>query len=487
MVKVTVIGGGLAGSEAAFQLAMRSIDVDLHEMRPDIRTPAHETGNLAELVCSNSLKSLGEHNAHGVLKRELFSLGSALLPIAMGCRVPAGSALAVDRASFSAGVEAALTAFDGTGGKGRVTIKRAEAAGIDESMGPVILATGPMTSDSMIKWLGKRLPGNLFFFDAVAPVIEIESIDMSVAFRASRYGKNLGDPGDGIAGKAASDETVKGTGEDADPGAYMNCPMNEEEYLAFHAALTGAQRALVRDFDKGSLFEGCMPVEELADRGFDTLRFGPMKPVGLNDPRSGRRPFAVVQLRQDNNSGTLFNMVGFQTRLTHPEQKRVFSMIPGLGAARFARYGVMHRNTYFDGPRVLDGFLAIPSICRDREVGPVLAAGQITGVEGYVESIATGFLAGVNMARIVSKRSPVRLPVETMVGAMISYVSGGAKGRFSPMPANFGLLPPLAEKIRKSRRGGAKESRKEMMAARCAEFLAGFIDSHPDFFPDPPQ
>jgi len=407
---VTVIGAGLAGAEAAWQLARRGIPVKLYEMRPHKSTPAHHTGYFAELVCSNSLRAAALENAVGLLKEEMRRLGSLIMACADAHRVPAGGALAVDREGFAAAVTRALL------DQPLVTVYRREVTEIPAGS-PVVLATGPLTSPALSESL-RRLTGRdyLYFYDAVAPIVTRESINTARVFRSSRYGKGEGE--------------------------YINCPMNKEEYERFQAALAAAERAPRREFEKEINFEGCMPIEVLARRGKDTMRYGPLKPVGLTDPRTGRRPYAVVQLRQDNAAGTLYNLVGFQTHLKWDEQKRVFRLIPGLEEAEFVRFGVMHRNTYVNSPVLLEPTMA----CRARP--GLFLAGQITGVEGYVESAAAGLIAGVNAARLFRGEKPLVFPRETAHGALAHYITSADPDRFQPMNVTFGLFPPLPETVR---------------------------------------
>lgn len=427
--RVTVIGAGLAGSEAAWQLARRDIPVTLYEMRPVRMTPAHHTERFAELVCSNSFRASALTNAVGVLKEEMRRLDSLIMREADNSAVPAGGALAVDRDMFSGGVTRALREHP------LIEIRQEEVTEIPE--GIVIVATGPLTSPGLSKRL-EALFGEqyLYFYDAAAPIVEKESIDMDKVFAASRYGK----------------------GE----GAYLNCPMNEEEFNAFYEALVSAERAPLKAFEKEIYFEGCMPIEVLAERGRETLLFGPLKPVGLTDPRTGKRPHAVVQLRQDNAAGTLYNLVGFQTHLKWGEQKRVLSLIPGLEQAEIVRYGVMHRNTFINSPRLLDATYRLkghPSL---------FIAGQMTGVEGYVESAASGLVAGINAARLARGQSPVVFPKETVIGSLARYITETEARHFQPMNANFGLLPPLPERIR------GKKERYERLAERALSGLDAF-------------
>ncbi|HYB92059.1 MAG TPA: methylenetetrahydrofolate--tRNA-(uracil(54)-C(5))-methyltransferase (FADH(2)-oxidizing) TrmFO [Candidatus Binataceae bacterium] len=402
---VTVIGAGLAGSEAAFQLARRGVRVRLVEMRPLRMTEAHRTAGFAELVCSNSLRDATLETAVGVLKEEMRRLGSLIIGAADRARVPAGSALAVDRDEFSRAITDALT------GHPLVEVVRDEAVSIPDR--PAIVATGPLTSPALGEALNRIIgPRNLYFYDAIAPIVAAGSIDMSIAFRASRYGKG---------------------GED-----YINCPMTEAEYDAFVAALLAAEKVPLHSFEKPVYFEGCMPIEEMARRGAQTLAFGPMRPVGLSDPRTEKRPAAVVQLRQDDREGRLYNMVGFQTKMTYSEQRRVLRMIPGLARAEFVRLGSLHRNTFIDSPRLLRPTLQL------RERGDLFLAGQMIGVEGYVESAAAGLLAGINAARLVTARPLVEPPRETALGSLVAYVTDSSRRGFQPMNANFGLMPEMA-------------------------------------------
>ncbi len=429
---VRIVGGGLAGSEAAWQLASRGIRVELCEMRPVRCTEAHQTDRLAELVCSNTFKSTELINAHGLLKAEMRALGSLVLRCADAARVPAGSALAVDREVFSQGVHDAVTSHP------NVTVVRGEVTGVPATG---LVATGPLTSTALAAGIAERLgAGALAFYDAIAPIIDVESIDHSVAFRAARYDK----------------ETMEGAG---DEGAYLNCPMSRDEYEALVDALASADQHQGHTFDEVPYFEGCMPVEEMVKRGRDTLRFGPMKPVGLTDPRTGRRPWAVVQLRREDRGGRMWNLVGFQTRLRIPEQQRVLRMIPGLAGAEFLRYGSIHRNSYLNTPAVLTPHLS----ARDDQA--LLFAGQLTGVEGYTESTATGLLAGVNLARMLAGDAPVVPPPETMLGALYRYLREADPRHFQPMNANFGLLDELADPPRD------KRLKRERFAARALDAL----------------
>ena len=412
---ITVVGGGLAGSEAAWQAVERGVGVTLYEMRPHKTTPAHVSDHLAELVCSNSLGSDLPDRAAGVLKAELRHLGSLALACADETRVPAGGALAVDREAFATEVTRRIEAHP------RITIVREELVAIPD--GPAVIATGPLTSALLAEAIA-QLTGQeyLYFYDALAPIVSAESVDMSVAFRASRYGKG-----------------------DAD---YINCPMTEEEYGRFIDALLAAERIPLRDFERenAQFFEGCLAVEVLAARGREALAFGPLRPVGLTDPRTGRRPYAVVQLRQDNLTGTLYNLVGFQTNLRYGEQERVFRLIPGLEQAEFVRFGHMHRNTFINSPLLLEPTMAF------RARPGLFFAGQITGVEGYVGSVGSGWVAGVNAARFVLGEALLELPPTTMLGALCHYVSRAEAESFQPMKANFGLMPPLDPPVRNKRR-----------------------------------
>ena len=417
MEPVTVLGAGLAGCEAAWQLAKRGIPVVLYEMKPQKFSPAHKSQGLAELICSNSLKASRIDSAAGLLKEEMRRLGSLLVPCAEQCAVPAGGALAVDRDQFSRLVTQAIE------NEPRITLRREEVT--DLPAGPVIVATGPLTSEPLAEKILALCGGALSFFDAAAPIVTRESLDMDHCFTASRYGRE----------------------EEGSEGDYVNCPMNKEEYDRFVQALVTAERAPVHSFDARDpkVYEGCMPIEVLASRGHDAIRFGPMKPVGLKDPRTGHRPWAVLQLRTENREKTLFNLVGFQTNLKFGEQKRVFGMIPGLAHAEFVRYGVMHRNTFLNSPELLDGDFSF------RRRPGLYFAGQITGVEGYMESAGSGILAGINLARRLQGRGPLLLPETTMLGALSRHVSQYAGKDFQPMGANFGVLPPLPEKIRDKR------------------------------------
>ena len=424
MNHVTVIGAGLAGSECAWQLAQRGIQVTLCEMKPVKKTPAHTTEYFAELCCSNSLRSDQLENAVGLLKEELRRLDSLIMRCADATRVPAGGALAVDRHGFARMVTEEIRQHP------NITVEEGEVTEIPE--GEVVIASGPLTSDALAEKLIALFGegSTLNFFDAAAPLVSFESIDMDCAYFASRYDKGTPD--------------------------YINCPMNEAEYKAFWQELITAQEAEVHGFEDKQVFEGCMPVEVMARRGEDTLRFGPLKPKGLPDPKTGRDPYAVVQLRKDNADGSIYNLVGFQTHLKWPEQKRVFTMIPALHDARFLRYGVMHRNTYLDSPRLLDRYYRLRSRPR------IAFAGQMTGVEGYVESCASGFLAGVELARRLQGRAPIDFPQETAIGALGLYVSNPTVGDFQPMNINFGIIPPLDHRVKGKRNKNAELSQRSL-------------------------
>ena len=423
MKTVTVLGAGLAGSECAWQLAKRGINVKLIEMKPVKMTPAHTSPNFAELVCSNSLRSDELTNAVGLLKAEMRAMGSLIMESADANKVAAGGALAVDREGFSKYITDKLKSLP------NVEVVSAEATEIPE--GKVVIATGPLSSDAIAEKIAALCPdSDLHFYDAVAPIVTLESVDMDSAFFASRYDKGTAD--------------------------YVNCPMDKDEYLAFVEELTHAKEAEVHGFDDGGVFEGCMPVEVMARRGVDTLRYGPLKPVGLIDPRTGRENYAVVQLRRDNADGTIYNIVGFQTHLTWGEQKRVFSMIPALKNAEFVRYGVMHRNTYLNSPKLLDRYYRL------RTDGRISFAGQMTGVEGYVESAASGMLVGIETAARVLGMEPVDFPQETAIGALSLYVSGGSVGDFQPMNVNFGIISPLGYRVKGKRNKNAEISKRSL-------------------------
>jgi methylenetetrahydrofolate--tRNA-(uracil-5-)-methyltransferase len=430
-VSATVVGGGLAGSEAAWALAQRGVDVTLYEMRPRVTTPAHQTDRLAEIVCSNTFKSLELSNAHGVLKAELRVLGSLLMEVAESARIPGGAALTVDREVFSAEVTRRVEAHP------RITLAREEVTALPS---PGVVATGPLTSDALARVIAGRLGvDSLAFYDAIAPIVNDESLNHDALFRASRYGKGEGDD-------------------------FLNAPFTAQGYDAFLDALIAADQYTGHDFDAVPYFEGCLPIEEMAQRGRDTLRFGPLKPVGLPDPRTGREAHAIVQLRREDRAGQMWNLVGFQTRLRIPEQKRVFAMVPGLEAAEFYRYGSIHRNTYLNSPATLTAHLSA------RDDAHLLFAGQLVGVEGYTESLATGLLAGINLARMLQGGDPVVPPAVTMLGALMQYVHDTAPKHFQPMNANFGLLPPLERPARDKRKKRMQLAERALTAMR--EFAA---------------
>jgi len=424
-MEVTVIGAGLAGSECAWQLAQRGIDVTLREMKPIKRTPAHVTDDFAELCCSNSLRSDQLENAVGLLKEELRRLDSLILSCADATRVEAGGALAVDRHGFARMVTEKIKSHP------RITVVEEEVTELPKE-GTVVVASGPLTSDTLAERLQALLGehSDLHFFDAAAPLVSADSVDMDKAWFGSRYDRGTAD--------------------------YVNCPMTEEEYDAFWNALTTAQEAEVHGFEDKMVFEGCMPVEVMARRGHDTLCYGPLKPRGLKDPRTGREPYAVVQLRRDNSDGTVYNLVGFQTHLRFPEQRRVFSMIPALHDAEFLRYGVMHRNTFLDSPRLLDRYYRLKSDPR------ISFAGQMTGVEGYVESAASGFLVGVETARRLRGQASIDFPQETAIGALGLYVSNPSVTVFQPMNINFGIIPPLDHRVKGKRNKNAELSARSL-------------------------
>ena len=435
--KIKVIGAGLAGCEAAYAAARLGVEVELYEMKPKKYSPAHHSDGFAELVCSNSLRSNDTSNAVGLLKAELSSLGSLIMEAAYATEVPAGSALAVNREQFSDYITEKIKSHP------RITVIEGEVTEIPE--GIVVIASGPLTSESLADSISAYTGGGeLHFFDAAAPIIDFSSIDTSVAFFASRWGK--GNPED-----------------------YLNCPMTKEQYDLFYKELLSAKAAPLKAFDKElqedlTVFEGCMPVEVMASRGYDTLRFGPMKPVGLPDPRTGEDAFATVQLRRENKEGTMYNIVGFQTHLTFGEQKRVFGLIPGLENAEFFRYGVMHRNTYLNSP----GFLN-PNYSVKKE-GRIFFAGQMTGVEGYVESASSGLVAGINAAMLALGKEPMIFPRETEIGALAHYVSeGGISSSFQPMNANFGIIAPFEKKVK-----GGKRARNEAYATRSLEIIKNY-------------
>lgn len=427
-MKIKVIGGGLAGSEASYQLLKRGYEVDMYEMRPNVKTPIHKTDGLAELVCSNSLKSEDRATSQGLLKQEMGMFGSVILECAEQSRVPAGGALAVDRDEFSRKIEAVLTSYKG------FRLIREEVTDITEN---TIVATGPLTSDKLAKRITDMTGADkLYFYDAVAPIIELDSVDKERSFWSARYNKGSDD--------------------------YLNCPMTKEEYDIFYNALVTADTVVLKSFEKREIFEGCMPVEVMAKRGYDALRFGPLRPVGIKDA-DGNKFYAVVQLRKEDNYDKLVNLVGFQTNLTFPEQKRVFSLIPALKNAEFVRYGVMHRNTYINSPAVLDEHFAL------RAEPSVYFAGQITGVEGYVESAMSGMLAGINVARRLSGKEQLTLPETTVIGSLQRYVAN-CKSNFQPMHVSFALLPELDGKVKKS-------DKKSAYAERSLKDLRAYIDN----------
>lgn len=446
--KIKIIGAGLAGCEAAWQAAKLGVNVELYEMKPLKFSPAHHSEGFAELVCSNSLRSNVTSNAVGLLKEELRLMGSLILEAAYATEVPAGSALAVNRDQFSNYITEKIKSHP------NITVINEEVADIDfDSI--TVVASGPLTSEALANRISEITGGTeLHFFDAAAPIVDFSTIDMSKAFFASRYGK--GDPED-----------------------YLNCPMNEEEYAIFHRELLSAATAPLKAFDKElqedlTVFEGCMPVEVMAERGYDTLRFGPMKPVGLPVPSTGEDAFATVQLRRENREGTMYNIVGFQTHLTFGEQRRVFGLIPGLENAEFFRYGVMHRNTYINSPALLTNLYSM------REHPNVFFAGQMTGVEGYVESTSSGFVAGINAALMALGKEPIVFPKETEIGALAAYVSeGGVSSSFQPMNANFGIIAPFNKKIK-----GGKKNRNEAYATRSLEIIStsfSFLNNNENF------
>ena len=438
MAEIHIVGGGLAGSEAAFQLAERGHPVVLHEMRPLRGTAAHKTDRLGELVCSNTFKSTETANAHGLLKAEMRALGSVVLWAADQARVPGGSALAVDRDLFSAALDARVREH------ANITVVREEVSALPE-VG--IVATGPLTSDVLAEAIRTRLGvASLAFYDSIAPVVSYESLDHSLLFRASRWNK----------------ETMEGAAEE---GAYLNAPFDKAEYEAFIDALAVGDQFTAHEFDAVSYFEGCMPAEEMVKRGRETLRFGPMKPIGLMDPRTGRRPWAVLQLRQEDRAGRMWNLVGFQTRLRISEQQRVFRMIPGLADAEFLRYGSIHRNSYLNAPATLTPHLSL------RDAPLTMFAGQLTGVEGYTESSATGLLAGINLSRMLQGDAPVIPPPTTMLGALYRYLREADPKHFQPMNANYGLVDDLPNPPRD------KMQRKQAMADRALIDQAAWIES----------
>ncbi len=435
--RVTVVGGGLAGSECALQLARRGVRVLLVEQRPQKSSPAHHTGDFAELVCSNSLKSMRHDSAAGLLKEELKAMGSILIGFALEARVPAGGALAVDRQKFSALVSDAITA------EPLIQVEHREVTELPE--GPCVIAAGPLCSQALFDSLCKRLGTDaLSFYDAAAPIVDAETLDRDVIFSQSRY-------------------------EETDGGDYLNCPMSKEEYDAFYDELIAAKRVVLKDFEQRDLFSACQPVEEVARTGRDSLRFGALKPVGLTDPRTGRRPWAAVQLRAENAQKSAYNLVGFQTNLTWGEQARVFRMIPGLGHADFFRYGVMHRNSFVDSPRVLDGTFAIPD-------SQIRLAGQICGTEGYTEAIASGLLAALNTYADLEGLEHVGLPKTGALGSLVAYATDPATSPYQPMHVNFGLVPSLGGTRRK------KKERYQAYADRATKDLADYLAQRGDLF-----
>lgn len=437
-MRVTVVGGGLAGCECACQLADRGIPVTLHEMRPQTASPAHHTASLAELVCSNSFKSTRPDSAAGLLKEELSRMGSVLVSCARAAAVPAGGALAVDRARFSRLVEEQVAA------RPSIEVVRGEVRDVPE--GPCVIAAGPLCSPALSERLLALVGGDaLSFFDAAAPIVDASTLDMDVLFTQSRYGEAGG-------------------------GDYLNAPLDRDEYEAFIDALVGAERVVLRDFERRDLFQACQPAEEVARTGRDAIRFGAMKPVGLTDPRTGRRPWAAVQLRAENAERSAYNLVGFQTNLTFAEQRRVFRMIPGLENAEFFRYGVMHRNTFVDSPRVLDATFRVPGT-------RVRLAGQITGTEGYTEAIASGLLAALNTVADLAGADPVALPRTGALGSLVAYATDPATEGYQPMHANFGLVPPLFDGRRRSKR-----DRYAAYAERALADLDAYLATRPDLF-----
>ena len=429
--RVKVIGGGLAGCEAAWHLAQSGIKVDLYEMRPIKSTPAHHTDRLAELVCSNSLRSDEITNAAGLLKQEMRMLDSIVMKVAESTRVPAGAALAVDRTKFSSNITEII--------KNHPNIKLHIEEMCEISEPPAIIATGPLTSEAMSKAIAELL-GNehLYFYDAAAPIVTAESINWDKAFWGSRYNKG-----------------------DAD---YVNLPLTRDEYDVFYNELVTAKTHPLKDFEKPMFFEGCMPVEVMAKRGYETLLFGPLKPVGIIDPKTGKQPFAVVQLRKENNEGTLLNIVGFQTSLKWTEQKRVFGLIPGMEEAEFVRYGFIHRNTFISSPIHLKPTLELKAI------NGIFFAGQITGVEGYIESAASGIVAGLNMKRLINGQEPMVMPTESIIGALLNYITSADPANFQPMKANFGILPQLPNKVKD------KTLRKKMLSERALESIRKIVE-----------
>lgn len=430
--KVSIIGAGLAGCEACYQLAKRGIEVDLYDIKPTQFTPAHKNPNFAEIVCSNSLKSTDVTTASGVLKKELELLDSLILKTAYSCKVPAGNALAVDRDEFAAKITQTIKSFK------NVNFISKEVSTLPK--GIVIVATGPLTTPKLMQELTSVVSGqNLYFYDASSPIVEFNSIDMNSAYIKDRYDKGTGD--------------------------YLNAPMTKEEYLTFYNELISAQRVELKSFEKKEIFEGCMPIEVMASRGQDSLRFGPLKPIGLDHPVTKQKYYAVVQLRREDNSNNLYNLVGFQTNLTFPEQKRVFSLIPALKNANFVKYGVMHRNSFINAPEVLE-----PTF-QTKANNNLFIAGQLSGVEGYMESTASGLLAGINAYRLIKGKQPITLSNQTMLGAIANFITTASGKNFQPMNANFGILPPFAERIKDDK------LKKQMYAERAIESLQNQIKS----------
>jgi methylenetetrahydrofolate--tRNA-(uracil-5-)-methyltransferase len=456
---IRIIGAGLAGSEAAWQAASRGVRVTLHEMRPVRPTLVHKTDKFAELVCSNSFRGDKLDNAVGLLKEEMRRLGSLVMRAADQARVPAGAALAVDRERFSQIMTDTISTHP------LITVVREEVPRIpepDAAGGPLIIATGPLTSDMLsadiAAFVGRE---HLYFYDAISPIVLAETIDRSKVFRASRWGRHSPVP---MPSAPAAEPVAPACGVDDGEGDYLNCPFTRDEYERFYDALIHAESATVHDFDKEKFFEGCLPIEVMAHRGADTLRFGPMKPVGLEDPRTGRRAYAIVQLRQDNLAGDHFSLVGFQTQLKWAEQARVLKMIPGLEQAEFVRFGMVHRNTYINGPTVLH------ETWQTRRRPDLLFAGQVSGVEGYVESAASGLIAGINASRLAHGETPVAAPRTTAIGALAYYVSHADPSNYQPTNITFGIMPPLEQPPR------AKPQRKTMLSDRALDDLARWMD-----------
>ena len=437
MSDLVVVGGGLAGVEAAWQAANRGIKVDLYEMRPEKMTPAHKTSKLAELVCSNSLRASSLENAAGLLKEEMKKLGSLIMKIAERHQVPAGGALAVDRERFAKDITEAIENHE------NITLKREEFKNLDREK-PTIIASGPLTSEELVNEILNFTDSKLlYFYDAAAPIVTYESINHDKVFRASRYDKGTAD--------------------------YLNCPMTEDEYKRFYEELINGEVVQKKDFEEKVHFEGCMPVEVMAKRGAETLTFGPLKPVGLKDPRTSEVPYAVVQLRQDDKEGNLYNLVGFQTQLKWPEQNRIFRLIPGLENAEFVRYGVMHRNTYVNSPSILKATYQLKGYPN------IFLAGQITGVEGYIESASSGIVAGINASRLLSEEETLIFPVETAHGALSNYITTANPKNFQPMNINFGLLPPPEDKTKKK---VPKKERKVRQSEKALSFFENFINEN---------